>query len=462
MFGKTNWVLKGVRGAHAHAIYVLSESVILGRSASADIQILDQSVSRQHARILVTADEVLLEDLGSHNGTFVHGLKVVRRPLRTGDKISIGVSEYVVDQLKGRVLTSAIFLNKLTTKDTMGATAVKRRMATEILSSPTQDLPVQRATQELFAAQERERPSEQQTDRPGRTALVQQAPPPARGEPAAPRGSSESESEPAYLRDQRERAVRLPTPMPGELQWSLHEETDRTTASAATVEVPAARQAAEAEPPVDPPTARVTQGGPPFEEPPFEGLPPDMKLATVPLDPRSQRAHTPVPGSLQPEPSPAPAAPEPDGEERGHEAALRTLDAVVRLLKLRAKESGGALLKIQDRENLRRLEGVLRESHRNKANRRRWIRLPCRFAASMGEEGAETGEGRIIDIGAGGLKVAGPGGVEPGDLVSIRVRLGDGRLDRVAVFQTRVVWVNPDESTFGALFDGPAQWELAS
>ena len=88
MFGKTNWVLKGVRGAHAHAIYVLNESVILGRSASADIQILDRRVSRQHARILVTADEVLLEDLGSHNGTFVHGLKVVRRALRTGDKVS--------------------------------------------------------------------------------------------------------------------------------------------------------------------------------------------------------------------------------------------------------------------------------------------------------------------------------------------------------------------------------------
>lgn len=480
MFGKTNWVLKGVRGAHAHAIYVLNESVILGRSASADIQILDRRVSRQHARILVTADEVLLEDLGSHNGTFVHGLKVVRRALRTGDKVSIGVSEYVIDQLKGRVLTSAIFLNKLTTKDTMGATAVKRRMAKEILTSATQDMPAQRATQELVAAQVPERPSEQQTERPGRPAPVEQEAP--RSEPPATPNSGEPE--PAYLRDQRERAVRLPTPMPGELEWSLHEKAEEPETDGEDVEPPAAEveaPVARVEAPVakaGPPAARIE---PPVEKPPLASLGPGMNLATVPLDPRSQRVNTPIPGSLQAEPPRAQPIPEPpvaaasdamdheptasqppDGEDVGHEAALRTLDAVVRLLKLRAKESGGALLKIQDRENLRRLEGVLRETHRNKANRRRWTRLPCQFSASIGEEGAETGEGRIIDISAGGLRVSGQRGVEPGDLVSIRVRLGDGRLARVAVFQTKVVWVNAEEDTFGALFDGPAQWELAS
>ncbi|MGH1343903.1 MAG: FHA domain-containing protein [Nannocystales bacterium] len=502
MFGKTNWILKGVRGAHAHAIYVLNESVILGRSAAADIQILDQRVSREHARILVTADEVLLEDLGSHNGTFVHGLKVVRRPLRTGDKVSIGVSEYVIDQLKGRVLTSAIFLNKLTTKDTMGATAVKRRMATEILTSRTQDMPAQRTTQELVAAEAAERPSEQRLERPARPASGGQAPPsPPPNDPPA-KASEPEESEPAYLRDQRERAVRLPTPMPGELEWSLHEKADESEPDPRNDETPLEPPAAE--PPasrVEPPTARFERPVPrdeppvsrveppisrvkaPAEKPSLDPLAPGMNLTTVPLDPRSQRVHTPIPGSLEPEPLPQQveperpkAQPEPpapashgtprnepaDGDDVGHEAALRTLDAVVRLLKLRAKESGGALLKIQDRENLRRLEGVLRESHRNKANRRRWTRLPCQFTASIGEEGAETTAARILDISAGGLRVEGQQGVEPGDLVSIRVRLGEGRLARVAVFQTRVVWVNPDDDTFGALFDGPAQWELAS
>lgn len=499
MFGKTNWVLKGVRGAHAHAIYVLSESVILGRSANADIQILDRRVSRQHARILVSSDEVLLEDLGSHNGTFVHGLKVVRRALRTGDKVSIGVSEYVIDQLRGRILTSAIFHNKLTSKDTMGATAVKRRMTKEILTSPTLDMPAQRATQDMAAVGMTQRPSEQSADRPPRPAAEERAeaeeaaPPQPSNEPTTASGSVEAE--PAYLREQRERAVRLPTPMPGELQWSLHEDEDEDEGSGENegggqdtdtaepksapepapqrTEPPAETAVARVVPPVtnvEPPTPpqaepEAADAEPTAEERPLDPL--EMTLQTVPLDPRSQRVHTPIPESqapLSPPAAPAPAAPNQApgaGDDVGHEAALRTIDAVVRLLKLRAKESGGALLKIQDRENLRKLEGVLRDSHRNKANRRRWTRLPCQFAASIGEEEAETGEARVTDVGAGGLRVISEQDVEPGDLISVRVRLGEGRLARVAVFQTKVIWVNRTENTFGARFHGSVQWELA-
>lgn len=473
MFGKTNWVLKGVRGAHAHAIYVLSESVILGRSANADIQILDRRVSRQHARIIVSPDEVLLEDLGSHNGTFVHGLKVVRRALRTGDKLSIGVSEYVIDQLKGRILTSAIFHNKLTTKDTMGATAVKRRMTKEILTSPTLDMPAQRATQEMVAAGIAKRPSERNADRPGR--------PPADPAPVAPSEPSTAaesvEAEPTYLREQRELAVRLPTPIPGELQWSLHEDGDEGEepngpageSAEASVETP---PAAEVEPPVLPHLEPAPANAEPAaQERPLDPLDPldrlEMTLQTVPLDPRSQRAHTPIPESQEAHrppvsASPAAAGPHPgDTQDVGHEAALRTIDAVVRLLKLRGKESGGALLKIQDRENLRKLEGALRESHRNKANRRRWSRLPCQFAASIGEEEGQTGEARVTDIGAGGLRVSSSARVEPDDLISVRVRLGEGRLARVAVFEMKVVWANAEENTFGARFHGSVQWELA-
>ncbi len=463
MFGKTNWVLRGVRGAHAHAIYVLRESVILGRSANADIQILDRMVSREHARILVTSDEVLLEDLGSHNGTFVHGHQIHRRALRTGDKLSIGVSQYVIDQLKGRVLTSAIFLNKLTTKDTVGATAVKRRVAQEILTSATLEMPAQRATQELFAATGSERPSEQQTSRPGRSTPVATDP---------------NEPEPAYAREQRERAVRLPTPMPGELSWSLHDDEADEADEAPNPQAPADPKpqapeapAVEAPAPAVEPTAPAEPKAhiePTLKEPSYED--PGFALETVPLDPRSQRVNTPIPGAMQAELRPPVAPrdpPEPatsrslPSEDVGHEAALRTIDAVVRLLKLRAKESEGMLLKIQDRENLRKLEGVLRESHRNKANRRRWTRLPCQLAANIGEQGSETAEARVVDIGAGGLRVSGILRVEPGDSLCIRVWLGEGRLARAAVFQTKVVWVSPKSDAFGVLFEGAANWDLA-
>ncbi len=419
MFGKTSWVLKGIRGPHAHAVYVLDRSVSIGRSANADIQVLDQRVSRQHARLLVSHDEVILEDLGSHNGSHVHGHQVHRRPLRPGDKIQIGVAEYALDQIKGRVLTSAIFLNKLTTRETMGATAVKKRVAKEILTAETAEMPVQRVTQEITASVS-DAPSERAQARPPQTVA----------EPTAP-----TEAEPEYLREQRARAIRLPTPAPGELGWS---------AKAPEPTAPA--------PSLDEPDAPV-----PLHDPVLDAV-------TLPLDPRTQRVHTPVPQSIEPiappapEPEPEPA-PAPPGEHDALQAALRTVDAVVHLLKLRSLESGGDMLRIQDRESLRRLEGVLRESRRSKANRRRWLRLPCELSAELGEGHDDA---RVTDIGAGGLRIDGRSvQVTPGDELMVRVRLGDDRLARVVVFQTRVAWVDSSNGTFGTIFAGPAQWELA-
>ena len=444
MFGKTNWVLKGVRGAHAHAIYVLQGDVILGRSADADIQILDQRVSRKHARLVVTSDEVLLEDLGSHNGTYLHGHKVARRPLRVGDRIRVGVSEYVLDRIKGRILTSAIFLNKLTNQDTMGSTAVTKRMTREILTAPTVEMPKARITQEIGARLDDPDSLPPRPSRPRRSPEPESRP----GFDAAQR------DEPAYLREQRERAVRLPTPLPGELQW----EDDNTDAT-----------------PPESASAHLEGTGAPLVRHPTPNpfIQDALEAETVPLDPRSQRVPTPLPASAPPMPSRRPlAGPIPAEAERvparheeqgdddsGHEAALRTIDAVVRLLKLRAQESGGALLKIQDREALRRLEGALRESRRNRDNRRRWSRLPCRLAAHVGERDVEA---CVTDIGAGGLRVSGGFQVAPGDLVNVRVHLGEGPLTRIAVFQTKVAWVDEKSSTFGAIFAGPAHWELAS
>lgn len=475
MFGKTNWVLKGVRGAHAHAIYVLESNVILGRSADSDIQILDQRVSRQHARLHVSKTEVILEDLGSHNGTYLHGHKVARRPLREGDRIRVGVSEYVLDRIKGRVLTSAIFLNKLTSKDTMGATAVTKRVTREILTAQTAEMPAHRQTQEITARVD---------DGPSKPSPSRRVPAPEmrqRIQPAPePDPEPQPEAEPAYLREQRERAVRLPTPLPGELEWRPEGAEPNDAPAAAEPEPEATKP--EPSPPNARPAAPRIDGAPrgtPFVDAMAEAQ-------TMPLDPRSQRVPTPIPASMQalgsrrplaaplpkPEqptlrldetpvpPEPAPEADANGDEDDGFEAAQRTVDAVVRLLKLRAQESGGALLKMQDRQALRRLEGVLRESRRNRSNRRRWSRLPCRLAAQIGEDEADA---RVTDIGAGGLRVTGGTfQLEPGDMVSVRVHLGEGPLTRIAVFQTKIAWVDPDTGTFGAIFAGPAHWELAS
>ena len=66
------------------------EDVDVGRSSDCKLQLLLNNVSRRHARIILRNDEYLLEDLGSTNGTFVNGVRVVRCVLRNNDLIEIG------------------------------------------------------------------------------------------------------------------------------------------------------------------------------------------------------------------------------------------------------------------------------------------------------------------------------------------------------------------------------------
>ena len=53
---------------------------------------LDSStVSRRHAGLIVSADHTVLEDFGSHNGTYIGEMRVTTpTPLRDGDIIRIG------------------------------------------------------------------------------------------------------------------------------------------------------------------------------------------------------------------------------------------------------------------------------------------------------------------------------------------------------------------------------------
>jgi DNA-binding winged helix-turn-helix (wHTH) protein len=69
---------------------------ILGREEEVAVWIDDDSVSRRHARIRVSADGATLEDLDSKNGTFRNGSRVVGRvALSDRDEIRIGRAKLV-------------------------------------------------------------------------------------------------------------------------------------------------------------------------------------------------------------------------------------------------------------------------------------------------------------------------------------------------------------------------------
>jgi two-component system, cell cycle response regulator len=63
---------------------------IIGRGPDASIRLLDESVSRHHARLGLLGDKMELQDLDSRNGTFVNGARVKRQLLGHDDKIQFG------------------------------------------------------------------------------------------------------------------------------------------------------------------------------------------------------------------------------------------------------------------------------------------------------------------------------------------------------------------------------------
>jgi two-component system cell cycle response regulator len=68
-----------------------SGEIFIGRTADTGIQIDDEGVSRKHARISVTTDHrIVLNDLGSTNGTYINGTRIIEQVLLDGDKIQIG------------------------------------------------------------------------------------------------------------------------------------------------------------------------------------------------------------------------------------------------------------------------------------------------------------------------------------------------------------------------------------
>lgn len=90
-------VIVGYEGYLDGQRWMLQGSILIGRDANCDVPIVNRQVSRRHARLTRTSDGVLLEDLGSKNGTHRNG-KTVTGPiiLKDGDVIQIALAQKFV------------------------------------------------------------------------------------------------------------------------------------------------------------------------------------------------------------------------------------------------------------------------------------------------------------------------------------------------------------------------------
>jgi pSer/pThr/pTyr-binding forkhead associated (FHA) protein len=89
------YALKFISGKYQGGEFPLKaeKQIVIGRSSELDMVLVEDMVSRKHARISVNGTgHISIEDLGSTNGTFVNGEKVKQATLKEGDRILIGTS----------------------------------------------------------------------------------------------------------------------------------------------------------------------------------------------------------------------------------------------------------------------------------------------------------------------------------------------------------------------------------
>ena len=89
-----SYVLRFISGKYQGGEFplVAEKQIIVGRSSDLDMVLVEDMVSRKHARIAMAEDQIWIEDLGSTNGTFVNGEKIKRARLKEGDRVLIGTS----------------------------------------------------------------------------------------------------------------------------------------------------------------------------------------------------------------------------------------------------------------------------------------------------------------------------------------------------------------------------------
>jgi len=81
-------VLAGVSAGEMFKLQ--EETTVVGRGPKVAVRLNDEGVSREHCRFVRQGEKIVVEDLGSTNGTFCNGVRIERRELTDGDKIMVG------------------------------------------------------------------------------------------------------------------------------------------------------------------------------------------------------------------------------------------------------------------------------------------------------------------------------------------------------------------------------------
>lgn len=81
------YVLRTVSGSGFGRSHPVTGTTVVGRAPECTLRLDESGISRMHARLVPTGDGVQLEDLGSTNGSFINGKRVLFGEARVGDEL---------------------------------------------------------------------------------------------------------------------------------------------------------------------------------------------------------------------------------------------------------------------------------------------------------------------------------------------------------------------------------------
>ncbi|MGA9335718.1 MAG: FHA domain-containing protein [Rudaea sp.] len=91
------FLLRGVSGPTFGKTYAVVGTLIVGRSSECDIAIASDEISRHHAKLQVTPDGVVIEDMGSANGSFVNNQRIhAPTLLKAGDELRLDTVRFLL------------------------------------------------------------------------------------------------------------------------------------------------------------------------------------------------------------------------------------------------------------------------------------------------------------------------------------------------------------------------------
>lgn len=141
----TGWALKANHAALANRVYPINTETVIGRSRECDISLAAAHLSRRHVKLFVQEGLLYLRDLGSANGTYLNGERVMEARVRRGDELRfdtlsfgvIGPPSEDLDKTTVRALTPAAVVPPSSAQPvaSAGATQIQRSKAAP-LSQP--------------------------------------------------------------------------------------------------------------------------------------------------------------------------------------------------------------------------------------------------------------------------------------------------------------------------------------